>query len=106
MNNLFEQLGRSMTVKEVAEFLNLDMATVRKYYLQLGGVRFGTAYRFFERRIIDAIQTQQQVDWSNSLSESDQTENIQDQKGGYRLGKRRHKGTRISSERDPYGLID
>ena len=86
MGNQYQPMSRLMTTKEVAEFLGLDMVTVRKYYLQLGGVRFGTAYRFFERRIIDAIQTQQQVDWSNSLSESDQTKNIQDQKGGKKRG--------------------
>jgi hypothetical protein len=104
MNNLSEQLGRSMTTKEVAEFLSLDMVTVRKYYLQLGGVRFGTAYRFFERRIIDAIQKpQQQMDWSNSLSQPDQKENIQNEKGGNRLGKKHGKGIAISQERDPFG---
>ena len=106
MNNLSEQLGRSMTTKEVAEFLSLDMVTVRKYYLQLGGVRFGTAYRFFERRIIDAIQTQQPMDWSNSLQQTDQKKNIQEKKGGNRLGKKRGKEIAISPERDPYSLID
>lgn len=58
MEILKDQLGRSMTVKEVAEYLKIDRRTVRKYYLPLGGVRLGRAYRFFERSINDAIQAQ------------------------------------------------
>ena len=107
MNNLSEQLGKSMTTKEVAEFLGLDMVTVRKYYLQLGGVRFGTAYRFFERRIIYAIQKQHQsMDWSSTIQKTDQKKNLQNQKGGNRLGKKHCRGIKITPERDPFGLVD
>jgi hypothetical protein len=106
MNHLEEHLGKSMTVKEVADFLCLDVGTVRKYYASLGGVRFGTAYRFFERRIIDAIQTQQEMGWASEVQPQKKEKNIQHEKGGNRLGKRDGKEFEIKPERDPYGLVD
>ena len=106
MNDLFQHLGKSMTAKEVADFLCLDVGTVRKYYASLGGVRFGTAYRFFERRIIDAIQTQQEMGWASEAQLQENEKNIQHEKGGNRLGKRDGKGVNIQPERDPYGLVD
>ena len=76
MKILEEHLGKTMNVKEVAAYLKIDTKTVRKYYLQLGGVRFGRAYRFFERRINDAIQAQWEVASAGQVERPDQTQDI------------------------------
>ena len=47
--------GRRMTVKEVADFLGVSIATVYKKYADLGGMRVGRKYVFFEKRFIDAL---------------------------------------------------
>ena len=48
-------LGPVFTAQQVADYLQLDVNTVRKYYKELGGVRVGSAYRFFKRTLTDAI---------------------------------------------------
>ena len=56
MKPIKPDLERVLTAREVAEYLCLDVNnTNRKYYRELGGVRVGAAYRFFERTLTDAI---------------------------------------------------
>ena len=106
MNYLETHLGRVMTAKEVAEYLQIDMRTVRKYYLQLGGVRLGKAYRFFERRINDAIQTQWKMVRPGQDERQNQKEDISDQKTSHRMGGRTVKERGIDATRDPFNLLD
>lgn len=56
MNGLRKNLGRKVTVKEVAEYLGLDTETVRRHYIALGGIRLGRRILFFENLIIEAIR--------------------------------------------------
>jgi len=56
---LKKQLGQALNTKEVSEYLGLDPKTVRKYYRELGGIRLGRHYRFFEKEICNAIQKQE-----------------------------------------------
>lgn len=86
MDILRSELGRPMTTKQVAEFLILDEKTVRKYYRELGGIRLGRHYRFFEKEICNAIQTKRQMDCPSEERGPKERENIQDEKGGFGLG--------------------
>ena len=88
MDILQKQLGKTLTVEEVAKYLHIDKRTVRKYYLQLGGVRLGRAYRFFERSINDAIQAPWKMACSNQSQRQDQTQNISQEKSCNRMGGR------------------
>ena len=54
MKSLEQELGKRLTVSEVAEFLGIDKKTVRENYNKLGGMRLGRLYLFFERSLIDA----------------------------------------------------
>ena len=106
MNRLEQTLGKVMTTQEVSEFLKIDIKTVRKYYLQLGGVRFGRAYRFFERRISDAIQAQWKMDCSSKGAWQDQEKIISQEKTSNRMGGKTKKETcRAKGNRDPYNLL-
>ena len=55
-------LGKALRTKDVAQYTGLDGKTVRKYYQELGGMRLGRRYVFFERRLIDAIQKRTEMD--------------------------------------------
>ena len=106
MNRLEQTLGKVMTTQEVSEFLKIDIKTVRKYYLQLGGVRFGRAYRFFERRINDAIQAQWEMDSSSKSAGQNQEKIISQEKTSNRMGGRTKKVTcGEKGTRDPYNLL-
>jgi hypothetical protein len=54
--DLENSLGKRLTAKEVAEHLGLDVSVVRKHYAELGGVRIGRQYLFFENLIVEHIK--------------------------------------------------
>jgi hypothetical protein len=120
MNNKFvkheildEELGTVLNTKQVASYLGVDVKTIWQYYDQLGGIRLGKKYIFFERRLIDAIQTQQHLGClpqaDNRGSEIQEGENFQGEKGGDCMGnghpKINRRGISKPKEKDPYGLL-
>ena len=88
MQQLQKQLGRPLKTKEVASFLGLDVKTVRQYYQQLGGIRLGRHYLFFEKEVINAIQKKRQVGSSSKKKRQEKGEDISDKKRSHQLGKR------------------
>jgi hypothetical protein len=48
--------GKRLSTQQVAAYLGLDQKTIRKYHQELGGIRLGRRYVFFEKEIINAIQ--------------------------------------------------
>ncbi len=83
-----KELGNRMTSEELAEFLGVNVKTVRQYYKKFGGIRLGSRYIFFERRIINAISNEE---WElESPSEKEWKEkrtNVRDEERGNSLGK-------------------
>ena len=47
MDQLEQSLGKALRVQEIAQYLDVDVKTVRKYYRELGGIRLGRHYKFF-----------------------------------------------------------
>jgi hypothetical protein len=102
---LKEELGQALGSKELSSYIGLDEATVRKYYMSLGGIRIGTKYLFFEKEVLNAIQKRTKVDWSDTEEwQEKDTETISDQAGGLELGGGAEKKARIRLE-DPYGIF-
>jgi hypothetical protein len=55
-------LNKPLSPQELADKLDLDVRTVRKYYAQLGGVRLGPRkILFFEEEVLNALQAQRQT---------------------------------------------
>ena len=52
---MLEELGKSMTVKEVAEALGVPEKWVYRHWGELGGIKLGRHVRFFEKRIVEVI---------------------------------------------------
>jgi excisionase family DNA binding protein len=61
MYQLEQGLGKALRAQEIAQYLDVDVKTVRKYYHELGGIRLGRHYRFFEKEIYYAIQKRTKV---------------------------------------------
>ena len=71
MNELIEKhLGNCLTAAQVADLLHCSVVHVYKNYQCLGGVKIGKSYRFFEKRLIDAVlgQTEKNMDCSSISS--------------------------------------
>ena len=62
MQQFKDQLGKALRPKHLAEYLGLDQKKVRQYYRQLGGIRLGRRYLFFEKEVVNAIQEKRQMD--------------------------------------------
>jgi hypothetical protein len=103
---LDKHLGQALNVRDVAEYLKLDCRTVRKYYQQLGGVRFGKAYRFFERRMNDAIQTKErEMAGAGQVTREDRQKITTNQTGSNQLGSRATKKAKAGqADPDPFKL--
>ena len=70
MHPLLEKhLGKTLTAAEVAEYFGCSLITVYRNYISLGGVRIGTSYKFFEKRIIHAVlgQNKEKMDRSGQV---------------------------------------
>ena len=101
MDILKKELGKVLLAEEIAEYFDLDIKTVRKYYKEFGGMRIGRCYRFFERKVCDAIQENKPEDWQDCLCGPDKErgeekgETVQDQEGGSGMGSQNAKAVRI-----------
>jgi len=86
MDQLEQSLGKALRAKEIAQYLDVDVKTVRKYYSELGGIRLGRHYRFFEKEIYYAIQKRTEVDSPSEEREQEIGKGIFDQEGSQGLG--------------------
>jgi hypothetical protein len=57
MSDLLQHhLGRCLSAQQVAIFLQVDISTVYRNYLELGGVKVGSTYKFFEQNLLQALK--------------------------------------------------
>ena len=82
-----EKLGRSMSAKQVAAYLKIDVKTARKYYKELGGIRIGRRYLFFEEEVYNAIQTWKEIHRAVQEEREKERENFQHEKRSSCLGR-------------------
>ncbi|MCA1794253.1 MAG: helix-turn-helix domain-containing protein [Desulfobacteraceae bacterium] len=118
--SLKDELGRTLTTKDVAALLGVDPRTVKRYASELGGVRIGPRLiLFFEnslRRLIDANKNEQERQDPVARSREDFRQNSCNQMVWQRPGTKtgRHSlgsGTKKDSQgkadpADPHGLLD
>lgn len=83
---LEDDLGKALRTQEVAVYLGLDAKTVRKYYRELGGIRLGRHYRFFEKEIYNAVQKRTAMDCSSEEGREEAEQGVSDEKGSHRVG--------------------
>lgn len=114
MIRIREELGCPMSAQEVAAFLDIDVKTVRKYYKELGGIRIGNRYKFFEMEVCNAVQKSRSEGWqdTNDLYRTSQEKReegkqaIQDEKRSSGVGVTNEKLVRKRLEqKDRHGLF-
>jgi hypothetical protein len=99
MSLLEQHLGRVLTASDVSEYLRCDISTVYRHFRELGGVKIGTSYKFFERSFIQAVSV---VDIPQSTKEipSQPAAKVSQQ-----ASKPRRKHKAVSRVSDPHGLL-
>jgi hypothetical protein len=81
-----QNLGRAMSAKEVSELFGIDIKTVRKYHKELGGLRLGRRYLFFESEVLYAIQEGAKMDSPSEKKWKEETKEVPDEEGGISVG--------------------
>ena len=113
MDIIRKELGKRLTVKEVASVFGVDARFVRQHYEELGGMRLGDRiYIFFEKEVINAIQRQikrkDAVDRSGENQWPQDQASVPDPKRSARMGGAR-KGAQSKPSRgagtDPHGVL-
>ena len=116
MNTLTNTLGKRLTAQEVADYLAIDVETVRRYYKHLGGIRLGRLILFFDNLVIDAIKEksyavqekekeQGGVDSRCYAQREEVLQDIQHQNRSNRLGIRNKKKSGRKPN-DPFGVLE
>jgi hypothetical protein len=116
MNALREKLGRKVSIKELAEYLGLDIETVRRHYRSLGGIRLGRRILFFENLIVEAIREvchaiqeeekeKSGMGWRGDAPGETVLQDIPGKIGSFKLGIGNQKRT-DRKVNDPYGVLE
>ena len=100
MKIIKKELGQTLSTKDVARLLGLDAKTVRQYYHELGGMRLGRRYLFFERSIINAIQKRTELDCPSAKEWRETGESLSDEKGSIDVGSQNEAKTRQRLEKE------
>ena len=107
MSLIKSELGRALTTKDLSEILEADEKTIRKYYQRLGGIRIGRHYKFFEKEVINAIQTRNKLYWTAKEEQKKDRESIQEERGCEELGSRNANAVRRGlAQKDKHGLLN
>jgi hypothetical protein len=102
-----DELGKRLTAEEVAVLFKMNVKKVRSMYKELGGMRLGRTYVFFERSVKDAIQKRTEVDSPSEERREATGESVSNQEAGIAVGKQDAAKTRKRVERaDRHGLFD
>ena len=83
---MLSRLGPCLSDREVAAILGVGVRLVRKHYLSLGGSRLGRKYIFFERNLINALQSRIWMDGRGGAEGFSQAASVQDQARSLGLG--------------------
>ena len=106
MKIIQENLGQTLSTKAVAKLLGLDVKTVRQYYRELGGMRLGRRYLFFERSIVNAIQKRTELDCPSAEGWRETGEGIFDEETSVDVGNQNEAKAHQRLEReDRHGLF-
>ena len=111
MEIIKQELGKRLTVQDVASILGVDARFVRQHYKDLGGIRLGNrVYIFFEKEVINAIQRQNEhqdtVDRTNQDQRKESQTPMRNKERSGRVGNNGKKAvTQQHSGADPHGLL-
>lgn len=107
MDQLERNLGKALRAKDVAEYLGMNVKHIRNHYKDLGGIRLGRHYRFFEKEIYYAIQKRTEVDSPSQKRKPEIGKGVFDKEGSQGLGNQDEaKASRRLEREDHHGLFE
>lgn len=111
MEIIRQELGKRLSVQEVAILFGVDARFVRQHYKELGGMRLGNrVYIFFEKEVINAVQRQNEhqdaVDRTNQDQRPESQTPVRNPERSGRVGSNGKKAiAQQHTGGDPHGLL-
>jgi len=106
MNELKKNLGKVVSVRELTQVLGLNEKTIRSHYDELGGIKIGRRYKFYENEVLHAIQARKEDIRTSKKERSEERESVSDSERSESVGSRDEKAIRRKVERDDkHGLL-
>jgi hypothetical protein len=111
---LVELFGEAFSLEEMAQYLRVDYKWLREHYAELGGLRLGRKFLFFEKRIereinnANLFKEKGQMAGLREKERTEENEGFSDTGTCNRMGSRRAKTTTKKEllSRDKYNLLD
>ena len=100
MDLLKKDLGKALSSKDMAIYLGVDVKTVIKYYQELGGIRLGRQYRFFEKEVLNAVQKRSKMDCPSEERNEEAEQGVFNKERCHSLGNEDETKTRRRLERE------
>lgn len=101
-----KELGKRIASEDLAIFLDVNVKTVRQYYKELGGIRLGSRYIFFEKGVVNAISKKWKMESPSEEGRQEERKDIQHEEGSTGVGKPNASvGKRMGGD-DSHGLLD
>lgn len=101
-----KELGRPLRPEDMAHYLGLDEKTIRLYYRELGGIRLGRRFLFFEKEVLNAIQKRAEVDRPGENKWDEEGKSLPEQEGGIKLGERKPSKSRADlAKEDKHDIL-
>jgi len=101
-----KELGKSITSGEVADFLGVNVKTVRQHYKKLGGIRLGRRYVFFEKGVVYAVSKEWEMESPSEEGRKEEREDVQHEERSAIVGKQNASVRRGVGREDRHGLLD
>jgi len=104
---MFEKgLGKSVTPKELSEYLGVNVKLVRQNYKQLGGMRLGYRFIFFEKGVENAIRKEWEMESPSEEERKEKGKDLQDKEGSTGMGEQNTSVRKRMEKTDTVCLID
>ena len=101
-----EKLGKRITPEELATFLGVNVKTIRQYYKELGGIRLGSRYIFFEKGVVYAVSKKWEMESPSEEGWKEEREDVQIKERGIRMGKQDAPVRKGVGRSDRHNLLD
>ena len=103
---MLEDLGKKISPEALADYLGVNVKTVRQYYKELGGIRLGSRYVFFEKGVVYAVSKEWEMESPSEEGRKEERKDVQHEERSTGMGKQNASVGKRMGGGDSHGLLD
>ena len=106
IEQMLEDLGKKISPEALADYLGVNVKTVRQYYKELGGIRLGSRYVFFEKGIVYAVSKEWKMESPSEKEWQEERKDVQHEERSSGVGKQNASVRGGMGREDRHDLLD